>query len=38
MARPAELSAPEIDPGSMGSRLALLGFGATMLLDRRRRK
>jgi hypothetical protein len=30
--------APEIDPSSIGSALALLGFGATMLLDRRRRR
>ena len=29
---------PEIDPSSIGSALALLGFGATMMLDRRRRK
>ncbi len=30
-------SVPEIDPNSIGSALALFGFGATMLLDRRRR-
>jgi len=29
---------PEIDPGSIGSALTLLGFGATMLLGSRRRK
>jgi len=30
--------APEIDPGSIGSALTLLGFGVALLLDSRRRK
>jgi len=32
------VSAPEIDASSIGGGLALLGFAATMLVDRRRRK
>jgi hypothetical protein len=32
------LVVPEIDPGSVGGGLALLGFAATMLVDRRRLK